>query len=91
MTKTTISFTIEQEQLERVDALTAKLDRDRSSTLRLLIDTGMLAVEAPVRVVLTDRDVHDYAARVAAAMTRQPLPEGVFPGEDADMADAGGR
>lgn len=90
MAKITISFTIEQEQLARVDALTAKLDRDRSSTLRLLIDTGMLAVDQakPVRVLTDREDMRDIAAIVAAAMGRRPLPEGVFPGADADLVVA---
>jgi hypothetical protein len=88
MAKTTISFTIEQEQLERVDALTEQLDRDRSSTLRLLIDTGLLAVDRPQPVrVLTDREqLQTYAARMAQMLERKALPEGAFPGADADMA-----
>ena len=39
--RTTISFTIEEEQLAAVDALAAKEDRDRSSMLRRIIDVGM--------------------------------------------------
>ena len=81
MTKTTVSFTIEEEQLERVDAMASRMDRDRSSTLRLLIDAGMLTVEAPVQVVLTDRavlpdykQISEYAERVAAALRRGPVP-----------------
>jgi hypothetical protein len=41
MRKETISFTIDQERLAMVDELAAQLDRDRSSTLRQVIDAGV--------------------------------------------------
>ncbi len=86
MTKITVSFTIEDEQLQRVDALATRMDRDRSSTLRLLIDAGMLTVESPVQVVLTDRDkISVYAERVAEALRRGPVPVLYTANADADM------
>lgn len=51
----TISFTIDEEQLLRVDELSERLDRDRSSTLRRIIEIGLPIVDASrneyVRVV----------------------------------------
>jgi predicted transcriptional regulator len=71
MRKETISFTIDAERLAMVDELAAELDRDRSSTLRQVIDAGIPVLKA--------------AQQVRAAMTRGPLPEAVFPGADADL------
>lgn len=93
MVKTTISFTIEEEQLQRVDELTEKLDRDRSSTLRLLIETAMLSIDQPQTVhVLTDRDkMRGYATKVSQALKAGPVPVIAGVSADADMADAGGQ
>lgn len=79
MAKVTISFTIEEEQLARVDQLSTHLDRDRSSTLRLLIEAGMLAVDQPQPIrALVDRDqVQDYAAKIAEALRAGMSPRDV--------------
>jgi len=66
-----VSFTIDEERLQQLDALAKELDRDRSSTLRQLIDAGIPVLKA--------------AQQVRAAMTRGPLPEVAFPGADADL------
>jgi len=69
--KVTISFTIEPEQLSAVDALAEELDRNRSSTLRQVIDAGIPVLKA--------------AQKVRASLTRAPLPEAAFPNADADL------
>jgi predicted transcriptional regulator len=71
MRKETISFTIDQERLAMVDELAAQLDRDRSSTLRQVIDAGIPVLKA--------------AQQVRASLTRGPLPEVAFPNADADL------
>lgn len=57
MGKVTISFTIEKEQLERVDKLATELDRDRSSTLRQLVEAGIPAIQSARKalVILQER------------------------------------
>ncbi|MCK9629246.1 MAG: hypothetical protein M0R37_11740 [Bacteroidales bacterium] len=74
MRKETISFTIDQERLALVDALADELERDRSSTLRQVIDAGIPVVKA--------------AQQVHAALLRGPAPVGAFPHADADQAAA---
>ena len=69
--KVTISFTIEPEQLSAVDALAEELDRNRSSTLRQVIDAGIPVLKA--------------AQQVRASLTRGPLPESAFPNADTDL------
>lgn len=69
--KVTISFTIEPGQLAAVDALSIELDRNRSSTLRQVIDAGIPVLKA--------------AQQVRASLTRGPLPEVAFPNADADL------
>ena len=71
MRKETISFTIDAERLAAVDELAAQLDRDRSSTLRQVIDAGIPVLKA--------------AQKVRASLTRAPLPEAAFPNADADL------
>lgn len=71
MRKETISFTIDAERLAMVDELAAELDRDRSSTLRQVIDAGIPVLKA--------------AQKVRASLTRAPLPEAAFPNADADL------
>jgi predicted transcriptional regulator len=71
MRKETISFTIDAERLAMVDELAAELDRDRSSTLRQVIDAGIPVLKA--------------AQQVRASLTRGPLPEVAFPNADADL------
>jgi len=66
MGKVTVSFTIEREQLARVDALAAELDRDRSSTLRRVIAEGIAQVrrERVLLARLSDgREVRDGVAQ----------------------------
>ena len=74
MRKETISFTIDQERLALVDALAVELDRDRSSTLRQVIDAGVPLVKA--------------ARQVREAIGRHPLPASAFQNADADQAVA---
>jgi predicted transcriptional regulator len=71
MRKETISFTIDAERLAMVDELAAELDRDRSSTLRQVIDAGIPVLKA--------------AQQVRASLTRGPLPTTTFPNADADL------
>lgn len=66
-----VSFTIDEERLQQLDALAKELDRDRSSTLRQLIDAGIPVLKA--------------AQQVRASLTRGPLPESAFPNADADL------
>ncbi|MFA5379613.1 MAG: ribbon-helix-helix protein, CopG family [Dehalococcoidia bacterium] len=66
-----VSFTIDEERLQQLDALAKELDRDRSSTLRQLIDAGIPVLKA--------------AQKVRASLTRAPLPEAAFPNADADL------
>lgn len=66
-----VSFTIDEERLQQLDALAKELDRDRSSTLRQLIDAGIPVLKA--------------AQQVRASLTCGPLPETVFPNADADL------
>jgi len=54
MSKETISFTIETNQLIELDALAKDLDRDRSSTLRRLIAVGMPLLRAANHVRLAE-------------------------------------
>lgn len=74
MAKLTISFTIEEEQLTRVDALAMELDRDRSSTLRQVIEAGIPMLKA-------SRQVYE-------AMQRAPLPIAAFPGAAPELEGA---
>lgn len=66
-----VSFTIDEERLQQLDALAKELDRDRSSTLRQLIDAGIPVLKA--------------AQQVRASLPRGPLPESAFPNADADL------
>jgi len=66
MAAVTVSFVIEEEQLQRIDALADELDRNRSSTLRQVIEAGIPMLRA--------------ARKVSEAMQRAPLPLEAFPG-----------
>ena len=77
MPKTTISFTIEEEQLEQVDALAERVRLNRSVTLGLLIDQGMQA--------FVDDSARGYAQQFATAMLRGPLPVPADVCADADV------
>lgn len=74
MAAVTVSFIIEDEQLERVDALAAELDRNRSSMLRQLIEAGIHMLKA-------SRQVYE-------AMQRAPLPIAAFPGAAPELEGA---
>lgn len=70
MTKQTISFTIEEEQLARLDALVEKSRLNRSILLGLLIDISMPEIERPQALMGHGTS---YAAEVLAVLRRGML------------------
>lgn len=66
MTRITISFTIDQDQLSRVDSLAAALDRDRSSTLRQIINAGIPVLLRTQSACLTTMENSTDGSLIAA-------------------------